>query len=322
MAQFDVVTWGETMVRLSPPAGFSLEGTAVLEVWAGGTESNLAIALARLGKRTGWVSRLPDNPLGRRLVREIGGHGVDCSRVIWSETGRVGLNFIETATPPRPNLVLYDRADSAIANLRPEELDYEYLASGKLLHLTGITPALSQGCREAWLASAQTAKAAGCLVALDINFRAKLWTPERARETLERIFPEVAIVLGALRDFQALFGMPSDPALAAETFAQAYRIPLVVMTLEEEGALAYDGKETYRHPVFPTEIQDRIGAGDAFAAGFLYGWRERDVAFGLRCGNALAGLKQTYRGDAAWCTKTELLDLVNSAGAAPRRVDR
>ncbi len=318
----DVVTWGETMVRLSPPAGFSLEDAHSLEVWIGGTESNMAIALARLGKRVGWVSRLPANALGRKICGEVARHGVDTSRVIWAEGERAGLNFIETATEPRPNLVLYDRAESAVARLSPAELDYDYLASANLLHLTGITPALSTACREAWLASAQKAKAAGRRVSLDINYRAKLWSPQEARQALEAVFPHVDLVLGALRDVRLLFGVEGEPAAAAELFAGACGLPLVVLTLEAEGALAWDGAEARQDPAYPTLVADRIGAGDAFAAGFLFGWLERDVAHGLRCGNALAALQQTYRGDVSWARREDLLELVESGSAGPRRVNR
>ena len=321
--QLDVVTWGETMLRLSPPVGTTLENAPSLEVWVGGTESNMAAALARLGLRTGWASRLPGNAVGRRIHAEIERHGVDTSRVIWAEEERAGLTFTETGAEPRPNLVLYDRAQSAIARLQPGELDQGYLSSAKLLHLTGITPALSPACREAWLDSALKAKAAGSRVALDINYRSRLWTADEAQEALEQVLPHVDLVMGALRDVQQLFGMPKDPALAAETFATAYHLPLVVLTLGAEGAMAWDGDKTHSHPVFPTKVVDRIGAGDAFAAGFYFGWLESgDIDRGLRCGNALAALKQTYRGDMCWATREDLLELVHSETVDPRRVNR
>ncbi len=326
---FDLITWGETMLRFSPPAGASLEGAAAFEIGVGGTESNVAVALARLGKRVSWVSRLPESPLGRRVAAGIAVHGVDVSRVVWAEGERIGLNFIETAGAPRANLVVYDRAGSALANLDPGELDYDFLASGELLHLTGITPALGAGCRRAWLESATRAKAAGHTVVLDINYRAKLWSPAEARGALEEVFPHVGVLLGALRDVQLLFGPTGEAEFAPEAtaevivkaFAAAHGLPLVVLTLGAEGALAWDGKAVHKHPAFPTEVADRIGAGDAFAAGFLYGWKEKNVAHGLRCGNALAALKQTYRGDVTWSTRQELLELVEgrAIGGGVRR---
>lgn len=320
---FDVVAWGETMIRLSPPLGVALEHTLSLELIVGGTESNMAIDIARLGRKAGWVSRLPDNPLGHRIAREIGGHGVDTSHILWAPaTEKTGLFFVETGAAPRSNLVIYDRSGSAVSRLQPEELDYTYLSSGRFLFLTGITPALSASCREAWLRSARHAKGAGSRVALDVNFRAKLWSPEQARETLEQAFPHVDVLFSGIRDLQNLFGMPTDPALAAESMAAAYRLPLVVVTLGADGALAHQDGQTLRHPVFPTQVVDRIGAGDAFAAGFLHGWMERDIAYGLRCGNALAALKQTYRGDSTWSTLGDLLDLVESKEVDPRKVSR
>jgi 2-dehydro-3-deoxygluconokinase len=318
---FDLVTWGETMVRLSPPPGYSLESAPALELFSGGTESNTAIALARLGWRVGWVSRLPENPLGRRIARDVAGHGVDVSRVIWVPEGRAGVMFLESGAVPRPARITYDRAESAIARLAPGDLDYAYLCSARTVHLTGITPALGAGCREAWLRSAKAAKQAGRRVVVDVNYRSKLWRPEPARETLEAVFPYVDVLISALADAQTLFGMPRDPALAAETLRQAYRLPMVVLTLGADGALAHDGSVT-RHPVFPTEIVDRIGAGDAFSAGFLFGWEQRDVAWGLRCGCALAALKQTFRGDITWSSREDLLELVEGGAGDSHRVKR
>jgi 2-dehydro-3-deoxygluconokinase len=321
---YDVVTWGETMLRLATRRGVPLEGTTTLEVAAGGTESNLAIALARLGRRVAWISRLPDNPIGRRIAHEVALHGVDTSHVLWAEaTEKAGLYFIEMAAAPRANQVLYERRDSAVARLEPAQLDYGVLSSGRVLHLTGITPALSTGCRAAWLASARHARAAGVQVSLDVNYRAKLWSPAAARAALEELLPQVSVLFSGLRDLRTLFAAPEQPEAAARALAD-YGVPLVVVTLGAEGALAYerDGGRVQRHPCFPTDVQDRIGAGDAFAAGFLHGWLERDVAHGLRCGNALAALKQTYLGDVSWATRAELEALLHSPAGDSRHVSR
>lgn len=324
---YDVVTWGETMVRLSAPRGEPLEATPVLEVAVGGTESNVAIALARLGRRASWVSRLPANALGRRIAREIAAHGVDTSHVLWAGSAeKAGLYFIEPGAAPRPNRVLYERRDSAVARLHPDALDYAHLASGHLLHLTGITPALSEGCHRAWLASIQAARAAGARVSLDVNYRAKLWSAVEARETLEAVLGQVDVLFSGLADLCSLFGLPTEPEAAVRAFAANHRVPLVVVTLGEQGALALSrarGGEALLHaPIVPTDVQDRIGAGDAFAAGFLHGWLARGVAHGLRCGNALAALKQTWRGDASWATREELDELVQGGAGDPRRVSR
>jgi 2-dehydro-3-deoxygluconokinase len=323
--RFDVVTWGETMLRLSAPRGVPLEAAPALEVAAGGTESNVAIALARLGRPAAWVSRLPDNPLGRRIAREVAAHGVDVSHVLWAEAAeKAGLYFIEPGVAPRPSLVLYERRDSALARLEPAELDYAFLASGRVLHLTGITPALGEGCRRAWLDSARQARASGARVSLDVNYRAKLWSPAQARAALEGALEHVDVLFSGLRDLVTVFGVPEEPEAAAFTLAQTYGVALVVVTLGAQGALSWEqaGQRLLREPALPTDVQDRIGAGDAFAAGFLHGWLERDVAHGLRCGNALAALKQTWRGDTSWATRSELDELLQGGTPDPRRVRR
>ena len=320
-APLDVVTLGETMLRLAPPVGYSLENAGSYEVTVAGAESNMAIALARLGKRVGWVSRLPRNLMGRRVAAEIARHGVDVSRVIWAEGAKLGLAFTETAFAPRSSRVLYDRTRSAIALLDPDELDWAYLLSAETLFLGGITPALGEGCRRACARAVREAKAGGKRVVLDVNYRSQLWSPGEARAALEELLPHTDAVISPLGDVCTVFGMPSEPEAAARNFAEDYRVPLVVLTLGAEGSLAFDGTMA-RRPVFPTESHDRIGSGDAFAAGFLYGWGAQGVEHGLLCGNACAALKQTYRGDITWAGIEELEELVRGGGQDPRRVKR
>ena len=145
----DVVTIGETMLRLSALPGVPLEQAPQLDVHVAGAESNVAIALCRLGTTAGWISRLVDTPLGRRIVNELRGHGVDVSRVLWAPDGRIGIYFLEQGIPPRQHRIIYDRAQSAMALLDPKEVDWGFVRSARLVHLTGITPALSAGCRAA-----------------------------------------------------------------------------------------------------------------------------------------------------------------------------
>ena len=132
----EIASFGETMIRLAPPVGFSLEGAQTLEVSIGGTESNLCIAYARLGGKCGWTSRMPDNAASRLVVNAIAVHGVDVSNVIWAPGEKLGILFVESGVSPRQTEVIYDRADMAIARLRPDELDYDYLLSAETLFLT------------------------------------------------------------------------------------------------------------------------------------------------------------------------------------------
>src|SRR5215212_2260762 len=143
----DVLTFGETMVRLVPKGFTRLEDAQELECRVGGSESNVAVALARLGLRTAWISKLPANPLGMMVERRVRSFGVDTSRVIWEEGGRAGVYFIEPGAAPRPARVLYDRANSSASRLEPSEIDWAALDATRHLHLTGITPALSVTCQ-------------------------------------------------------------------------------------------------------------------------------------------------------------------------------
>src|SRR5919204_1373052 len=145
--RLDLVTIGETMLRLATPVGVPLERATELEVEVAGAESNVAVAFSRLGYRTGWVSRLPANAMGRLVVNRILEHRVDVSRVLWADrASRLGLYYLEASAPPRPGRVIYDRADSAFAQIDPDEVDWQYVAGARRLHLTGITPVLSPSC--------------------------------------------------------------------------------------------------------------------------------------------------------------------------------
>lgn len=318
----EIASFGETMIRLAPPVGFALEGVQNLEVSIGGTESNMCIAYARLGGQCGWTSRMPDNAMARHVAGAIAVHGVDVSNIIWAPGEKLGILFVESGLSPRQTEVIYDRTGTAISLLQPDELDYEYLLSAETLFLTGITPALSESCRQAWLRAAKLAQERKRMVALDVNYRGKLWTPQQCRETIEAVLPHVDVLICGRTDGRIVFDMPPDGEAAAKALMERYKVPLVVMTLGEEGSLAYDGKHVEQFPVYPTEIIDRIGAGDAFDAGFLYGWRQKDIAYGLRCGNAAAALKQTFRGDVTWYTRAQVLDLVDNPARDPRRVQR
>lgn len=171
----DVVTFGEAMVRLSPPHFKRLEQATSFEVNVGGGELNVAVGVARLGLKSGWVSRLPQNPLGflvRNKAREM---GVDTSRIVWTDTGRVGLYFLELGASPRASKVVYDRADSAVSLIKPGEVNWtEIFRQAKHFHVSGITPALSKSAAEVTMEALQSARAAGVSVSYDLNYRTKL----------------------------------------------------------------------------------------------------------------------------------------------------
>ena len=189
----DVLALGEAMVRLTPPDSLRLEQTVTLNVDVGGAELNVLVGLSRLGVGTAWLSKLPDNALGHLIAGRARAAGVDTSPVRWTAEGRAGLYFLELSAAPRPSQILYDRRNSEMTTLTPEEIDPATFAGARRFHVSGITPALSLSCLDATLAALTVARNAGCAVSFDPNYRARLWTVEEARAAYARILPGVDI---------------------------------------------------------------------------------------------------------------------------------
>ncbi len=229
--EHDVVTFGETMIRLSTPVGERLETATALEASIGGAESNVAIALARLGRRVAWLSVLPRNPFGARIAGEIRRHGVDVSHVRWVARGRVGVYYLDMGAPPRPTHVLYDRAGSAVAECQPDDLDVDLAARARLLHLTGITPALSPACAEVARRLAEAALAAGVPLSFDVNYRALLWSPEQAAETLAPLCQAATVLFCGRNDARTLWGLDGSEEEVVRALAQRFGAATTVLTL-------------------------------------------------------------------------------------------
>jgi 2-dehydro-3-deoxygluconokinase len=293
----DVFTLGETMVRFTPKGFTRLEEAAELEVRIGGSESNVAVALARLGLRAAWASRLPRNPLGRMVARRIASFGVDLSHVRWTEGERMGLYFIEPGPAPRSSLVLYDRAGSAASRMKPGDFDWSALDQARHVHLTGITPALSPTARETTERALAEARARGRTVSFDVNYRAKLWSPDAAREGLLPLIRGVDLLICPAADAESVFGLAGSPEALAQGLAALAAAPRVVVTCGAEGALLWNGSTLTHAGSYPVQAVDRVGAGDAFDAGLLWGYLQGDAAKGLRYGMAMAALKHTMPGD-------------------------
>lgn len=313
---YDLVTFGETMIRLSPPSFQRLEQTNSLDVNVGGAELNVAVAAQRLGLRCAYVTRLTDNPLGRMIANKAREHGVDVSHIVWTKEDRVGLYFVEFGASPRASSVLYDRANSAMAKIRPGEVRWDKVFEGtKAFHTTGITPALSSSAAEATKEAVKKAKEHGVLVSIDLNYRARLWSPEEARRVMAELVAQADILITTEEDTERVFGVKEESfEKVAERLNQMFQnLKVVAITIRETPsvwrntwtALAYSQGKIYRAPVFDIEIVDRVGAGDAFAGGFLYGYLTKDVEAGLNYGVAISALKQTNPGDLVWATKDE-----------------
>ena len=192
--QFDVTAIGEVMLRYSVPVGERLERAQSLALHPGGAEANLLGSLAAMGRRCAWISGLPANPLGKIIENHLRLSNVDTKGIVWSPEGRVGTYYLEFATPPRATQVYYDRADSCAARLRPEQIDWDYTLDTRLIHLTGITPALSAAGLAVTQEAIRRAKAGGVAVSFDINYRAKLWSEKEAAAILTPLMQEVDIL--------------------------------------------------------------------------------------------------------------------------------
>jgi 2-dehydro-3-deoxygluconokinase len=319
---FDVITFGETMLRLSAPGFSRLEEADALDVRIGGSESNTAVALARLGLRAAWWSKLPANPLGRRIENEIRRWGVDTSHVRWDESpgARAGLYFLDFGLPPRGIDVYYDRAASSASKMTAIEVEPGPIAAARLLHLTGITSSLSPYCAKAVARAMTLAKESGTRVSFDTNHRSRLWSAETARRELEPLFAQVDLLLCPLGDASALFGIAGTGTEAAAELRERYEVDSVVVTCGEEGAVAATATGLIEASACASpHIVDRVGRGDAFNAGVLMGFLQGDLALGMRYGVAMAALKQTMPGDLLLSSRAEIEAALAPTSGAIRR---
>jgi 2-dehydro-3-deoxygluconokinase len=312
---------GEVMLRLASRAPTRLEQARELDVSFGGAEANVLCALARLGLRTAWISALPRNVWGERVGAELRGHGVDVSRVVWRDGSRIGTYFLEYGVSPRPIRVVYDRKDSAFSSLAEDEVDWTPVRGSRAVHVTGITPALGARARRLTERAIEEARTAGALVSFDVNYRAALWTAAEAGRYLAGLLPAVGILFVGIADARRVFGIDGDPLAVAEALRARAPQATVALTLGEQGSLVLADR-----PYRPTRlyaldaVADRVGAGDAFAAGFLHGLLSgADVQAAQDRATALAALKCTVWGDVALVRAGEIEELMAQPDPRIRR---
>jgi 2-dehydro-3-deoxygluconokinase len=327
----ELVTLGEAMLRLSPPEHERLEQATSLRIHVGGSELNVAVAATRLGLASRFITRLTDNPLGHMVENKAREQGVDTSYTVWTNEDRVGTYYLEFGASPRANSVVYDRKHSAVAGLRPGEIDWKAALSGaRAFHVSGITPALSATAAEATLESVDAARQAGLLVSVDLNYRVRLWSREDARRVMTKIVGAADVLITTEEDTERVFGIRRDSYEdVARSLADEFDLRIVAITLRENlsvwrntwTAMAYeaDTGEITRGPVFDIEVVDRVGAGDAFAGGFLYGYLTQGVSDGIRYGVGVSAIKQTHPGDMVFATRSEVERVLGGAGL---RIDR
>ena len=317
----ELVTFGETMLRLSPPRGQRLETEGSLAAQVGGAESNVAVAAASLGSEATWLSKLPDNPLGRRVVRSLKGHGVTPS-VVWDDSpdARLGTYYLERGADPRGTRVVYDRAGSAVTTVEPSELDVGVCESASVFHTTGITPALSPSTRKTTVELLAAAGEAGVTRSFDLNYRSKLWSPADARACYESLLEDVDLLFAPIRDARNVLGYDDDAESVAYRLADDYDIETVVVTRGATGSLAYTDGEIVEQGVLESETVDAIGTGDAFVGGVLAELLDgSDIDRALQYGAATASLKRTVEGDVLVTTRDEVEAILDESGGGISR---
>lgn len=320
-----IAFFGEVMLRLSPPGRELLFQTPSFQVHVGGAEANVATGLACLGHKVRMVSAVASNPLGAAVIGELRRHGVDTSTIV-SEPGRVGIYFLTPGAGLRASEVVYDRAHSVFADRDADAWDWDAALEGATrLHLSGITPALGPNTAAAAVAAAEAAGARGIPVSFDGNYRAKLWEAwdSDPRAVLTQLIGRADILFGNHRDISLLLGKsfsgdgPDRRREAAEAaFAAFPKLQLIASTARHVQdadchriAARVDTREVghQTEEVLVAGIVDRIGAGDAFAAGVLHGLIEGgDAAAAAESGLALTALKHSLPGDASLFTRADL----------------
>jgi 2-dehydro-3-deoxygluconokinase len=304
----DVLAFGEALLRLQPVGDGRIEEADAFHAYVGGAELNTCHALASLGLGTAWFSVLPEGPLGRRVLRHLRAAGVDTSLVV-TRPGRLGTYWVEYGRDPRAIEVHYDRRDSSVCHVRREDAPWDALRAARVFLVTGITPALSPAARDLALELAEGAKSQGVTVVTDLNYRARLWAAAEAAPALERLARAADVIIVPEDDLRTLWGWSGDSEEMARLALERFRPRTLVLTRGAEGGVSIDEGVVRRAAVYPASRVDRVGAGDAFTAGFLYalltGRRERALDYGL----ALAALKHSLPGDTLITTPEEV-DLV------------
>ena len=294
----DLVTFGEGLIRISPPVG---EGGAGLAAYVAGSELNVAVAATRLGISARWISCLPDNALGRHLDETARAHGVD-THIVWARDGRVGVYFLPRGTAPRQTGVVYDRVGSSFSLLTRDSIDWRTaFADARWFHVSGITPALSPGAADAVAAALGTAKAAGLVVSYDVNYRARLWDAERAREVQEPLLRHVDVLIVSRDDARTVFGVVADSVEhAGRSLADRFGLNAVVITDRESagGACVITSGVACPATRYEVDVVERVGTGDAFSAGLITSrLQNTDWPEAVRVAAATAALKLTMPGD-------------------------
>ncbi|MDF2698628.1 MAG: kdgK [Haloplasmataceae bacterium] len=326
-----VVTFGEIMLRLSPPMYNKIEQTNEYQAYYGGGEANVAISLVNLGHDVQFVTKLPNNQLGDGAIKHLRAQGVDISHVIRGGDN-IGIYFLEHGFGGRPSKVLYNRKHSAFSEMNSEELDFDLIFNNvKWFHVSGITLALSESIRQSTLLALKKAKEHHVLVSFDFNYRAKLWSLKEAKEAFLKVLPYVDVCFATIRDLKDIleykFDGPDEEytrELHMMQFAKEFQIDYMFGTDREVisanenilSAFAILRDKTFQTKEYRFNIIDRVGGGDAFASGVISGLLNNysDFKCAVELGLACSVLKHTLYGDASILKMNEILEFMKSSG--------
>ncbi|MFV0361706.1 MAG: sugar kinase [Suipraeoptans sp.] len=319
--QFDLLTMGEILLRLSPPNNERIDRGEMFYKQVGGAELNVASGVSLLGLRTGIISKLPANSLGRYVKNRVRFSGVSDDFLTYDNTedARLGVYFYENGAYPRKPSVVYDRAYTSMNKIKVEDYPQKMFSATKMFHATGITLALSKEAREATIDMMKRFKEQGVLISFDVNFRGNLWSGEEAREVIEQILPLVDIFFCSEDTARLTFGKEGTVEEMMKEFVSDYNISIVAATQRivhspkkhTFGSIIYNAKndEFYKEePYANIDVVDRIGSGDAYISGVLYGLLAYDMNCrkALEYGNATGAVKNTIPGDMPSSDKDEI----------------
>lgn len=324
---FRVLGIGEVMLRLSPVGKDRISYCETFEKKAGGSELNVVSGVSMLGLRTGIITKLPKNEIGKFVKLKIRYSGTSDDFVIYdrSEGKRLGVYYYESGAYPRLPIVCYDRANASFVSFRKEELPDDVYTQANVFHTSGISLALDKTLRENIVDMMKKFHECGALISFDVNYRATLWSEEEARETIEGILPIINILFISEETLRRMFGMTGTLEQIHKEFAKRYpNLEIVASTKRnvkspqkhDFTSLVYDVKEDVHYsdtPYYDIDVVDRIGSGDAYVAGALYGLlKHRTLSAMVKYGDAMAALKNTIMGDMPQCDLSDINRIISA----------
>ena len=327
-AEFDLIGLGEVMLRLSPPDKEKISQSEVFEKNCGGSEFNVTSGAANLGIRAAVVTKLPKNKLGHYIARRIRYGTVSDDYVVWdySDERRLGIYYYESGVYPRKSAVVYDRADSSVCSLDISEIPEDIYTKTRVFHFSSISLALGKTLRETTLSVMKRMKEQGVAISFDVNYRATLWSEEEAREVIKGVLPFVDILFVSEETSRRMVGKTGTLDEIMKSYADEFGCKIVATTRREVvsptkhnfGSRIYYNGEFFEEPHYMgIEVIDRVGSGDAYVAGVLFGLLTGDdVARAMSYGNALSAIKNTVSGDMSISS----IDEVDQIIAAHRKI--